>query len=182
MVRVTNGDELHREVYEQVLARHLRVGDFGPAEYFTQKSDRMTRAGTNDIIGFDVTLSGLSVTARRAQKDFWDGLEELHRIYSQVASEHLVPELRAQVFTRMALDKPIEYFDRSGSTSLLENGPTLVDGSAIVKEASMAEVIRAEMEVLVGDRITFEGFMTLLHEGKGSQIEDSHRVCKESSN
>lgn len=161
MVITTNGNELHIEVYDRVLATHLRVGDFGPAEYFTQLSDRMTRVGEDGVIGFDVTLSGVSVTARRAQKDFWDGLDKLHEIYSRVAREHLVPDLRAQVFTRMALDKPIDYLDRMGSTPLLENGPTFVEGSASYKVASPEEVIMAEGEALFGDRRTLEGFVAL---------------------
>ena len=173
MVIATNSDELHNEVYKNVLERCLRVSGFGPAEYFTQMSDRMTRVREDNLIGLDVMLSGVSVTTRRAQKDFWDGLDKLHEIYQLVATEHLVPDLRAQLFTRMGLDKPIEYLDRPGSTPLPENGPTFVDGSALVRQSTMAEVIRVEMEALVGDRRTLEGFMQLLDRDTRTQIEES---------
>ena len=90
MVIATNNPELHRLVYQEVLKPNLRVGEFGPAEYFTQKSDRMTPP-VHNIIGFDVTLSGVSKTRKRADQDFWDGLDGLHRIYSSIVTEHLDP-------------------------------------------------------------------------------------------
>lgn len=177
LVIASNSIALHDEVYEKALAEHLRVKGFGPAEYFTQVSDRMTRAKEGNIVGLDVTLSGVSVTARRAQQDFWDGLGKLDEIYREVATLNLTSDLKAQVFTRMALDASIQYLDRPGSTSLLETGPTVVNGSVLTKETSMAEVIRAEMEALIGDRRTFEGFLDLIEGNrKTGQQEYSPRI------
>lgn len=180
MVIATNSDELHREVYENVLKRNLRVKDFGPAEYFTQMSDRMTRVGEDNIVGFDVTLSGVSFNTRRAVADFWEGLDNLHEIYSRVATEHLIPGLRAQLFTRMAVDKQVSYLNDSGSTTLLENGPTLIDGGAsllldgkviLLRDLDEDKVIRAEAEALLGDKRTLEGVLALLKKNSGAQSE-----------
>lgn len=162
MVQATNSGYLHEEVYKEVLAMSLRVGEYGPAEYFTQQTDRMTRTNSGDIVGVDVALSGVSVTTGRAQKDFWDGLQRLHEIYSEVATLHLVPDLRAQVFTRMALDSPISYLDRHGATSLLEKGPTTLNGLAIIREATIEKVVTAELECLIGDKRTLEEFLSLI--------------------
>lgn len=162
LVNVTNGVPLHDEVDTNVLARHLRAHGFGAAEFFTQVSDRMTRVKEGNIIGFDLTLSGVSVTDRRATVDFWDGLGKLDDIYRRVANQILTSDLRAQFSTRMALDKPVPYLDRPGSTSLLEIGPTMVDGSVLARETSLAEVIRAELEALIGDRRTLDGLLELV--------------------
>ncbi len=166
LVIVTNSPELHNRVYQEVLRPNLRVAEsFGPAEYFSQLSDRMTR--TNDCrIGVDVTLSGISVTARRAQKDFWDGLEGLHRIYREVIMEHLSSGLSAQLFTRMALDAHVSYLDHFGSTSLLEQGPEIIEGKALIETASLAQVVRTELVALLGDERTLSEFATLFRQGE----------------
>jgi hypothetical protein len=151
MVIATNSDEIHQEVYERVLEPHLRIADFGPAEYFTQMTDRMTPARSN-YIGFDVTLSGVSVNLRRAPVDFWEGLKQLDEIYRRIAKESLAG-LEAQVFTRMALDRAIPYLDRPGETSLLEIGPTNVEGAG-TPTLPGENLLAAELEALLGDRRT----------------------------
>lgn len=187
LVIATNTPTLHNEVYDRVLSGHLRVparmdkDAFGPAEYFTQLSDRMTPAVNAGAVGFEVTLSRVSVTNRRAPGDFWDGLAELHRIYCDLATQHLALGMRAQVYTSMALDRPINYLDKVGQTSLPEHGPDWVDGSALVIAPNAYEVIRAEMRALLGDRKTLGGLVRLLEEsGRSLSAEQSIRPNPES--
>lgn len=134
MVRALNDPELPKAVYDEVLVRHLRVpprntkNAWGPAEAFDQECDRMIP--WHDYIGVDVTLSGVSVTARRAPADFWEATTTLQSLYAERIAQFLLDGMNAQLFVRMALDKPIDYLDRQGQTSLPEIGPIAVMGEA----------------------------------------------------
>lgn len=174
LVNASNGSALHAAVYRDVLQPHLRVAEFGPAEFFTQLTDRMTRT-ESDTVGIDIVLSGVSVTARRAQQDFWDALGRLDEIYRNITVAHLCPDLEGQIFTRMALDAPIQYLDRHGSTSLLEIGPTKVRGLANIAELEEPEVIVAELEALLGDRQTVHNLLRLTYAANRTEGSDLHQ-------
>lgn len=164
LVIALNDPDLIDKVFDEVLVVHLRVPSresakaWGPAEFFCQECDRMIprMARDPDTIGVDVTLSGVSVNARRASKDFWDALDKLASIYGEVIRENLPAGMKVQLFVRMALDKQIEYLEKPGMTSLPEQDPVLVVGAGILVEAVTPEVLftaeaRARLGVSTGD-------------------------------
>lgn len=155
MVRALNNPDLPRAVYDQVLVRHLRVPAsdtktaWGPAEAFDQECDRMIP--WHNYIGVDVTLSGVSVTARRAPADFWEATTTLQGLYAERIAQYLLEGMNAQLFVRMALDKPIDYLDRQGQTSLPEIGPITVEGEAEQMSGLTPEVLlSAELMARLG--------------------------------
>lgn len=159
MVSQLNSLALYNRVYDEVLTRHLRVPArntekaWGPAEYFEQGTDRSISVGR--IIGVDVNLSGVSVNIVRADMDFWNALAALSTIYETAVVQGLSVSTQAQLYARISLDKPIRYPDESSTTSLLEKGPTIIQGLAKTpKNISQKALLVAELEALFGSKET----------------------------
>lgn len=109
---------LRNDVLERVLRKHLRVGKFGPAEFYVQHCD--LAIGNEPMC--EVRLTGVSVNTRRATYDFHSALEELERVYTEVIRKHLSPGEKCQLFVSLMLDRaPL-----GESSSLLERDPIYV--------------------------------------------------------
>lgn len=105
-------------VLDRVLRPHLRVGEFGPAEFYIQYCD----IAVGDEPMCEVRLTGVSVNTRRATDDFRDALRELEQVYREVIEKLLPSGQRCQLFVSMMLDcAPL-----GESSSLLERDPVYV--------------------------------------------------------
>lgn len=106
-------------VLSRVLKGHLRVGDFGPAEFYIQKCDFACGGGAM----CEVRLTGVSVNKRRSTEDFENALEELERVYADVIKKHAeVVRTRTQLFVSLMTDKAPLGMD----STLLERMPIYV--------------------------------------------------------
>ena len=104
-----------------------------------------------DTLGMDVTLSGVSVTARRAAVDFWNALATLGNVYEEMIRKYLPVGRKAQLGVRMGLDRQIEYLDRPGTTSLPEQPAVLVEGAGeLTEEVPPAALLMAELRARLG--------------------------------
>lgn len=109
---------LRTSVLDRVLRPHLRVGEFGPAEFYIQHCD----IAVGDEPMCEVRLTGVSVNTRRATDDFRDALRELEQVYREVIEKLLPPGQRCQLFVSMMLDRaPL-----GESSSLLERDPVYI--------------------------------------------------------
>ena len=156
LVITLNDPGLRRVVFDRVLVANLRVpsrdsgNPWGPAEAFTQECDRMVPSHP-DTLGMDVTLSGVSVTARRAAVDFWNALATLGNVYEEMIRKYLPVGMKAQLGVRMGLDRQIEYLDRPGTTSLPEQPAVLVEGAGeLTEEVPPAALLMAELRARLG--------------------------------
>lgn len=173
----SNSPDLHEDVYERVLVKYLQVptrglpGAFGPAEYFTQKSDRMVKDLGNKDIGVFVALTGVSKTDSRSNKMLWEAVKALNDIYSSVVRLNLGQGMKAQVYTNFQIDHEIPYLDRSKDpTPLLETDPfwyTKTEGTQELKQPSLQEVVEKELEAHFGYRMLVDDLKTLLSSLRG---------------
>ena len=109
---------LRELVLERVLRKHLRVGEFGPAEFYVQHCD----LAVGDEPMCEVRLTGISVNTRRATDDFRNGLRGLEEVYSEILQALLPEGQKCQLFVSMMLDRP----PLGESSSLLERDPIWV--------------------------------------------------------
>lgn len=175
LVITLNAPALAQRVMDEVLVKHLQVpsrnseGAWGPAEYFDQETDRMIPWDSTNI-GVDVTLSGVSFTARRAVMNFWNATSALANVYRETIESSLLVDQRAQLLVRMALDKPVEYLDRPGTTTLLEEGPVWIEGKVQSDIALTPEVVlTAELQARLGIPTT-ELLLSVLRESGGIRL------------
>lgn len=133
------------DIFDKVLVQHLRVpprgsaNGWGSAEYFIQRADR-TIPWNPEAVGFDFAMSGVSKTGKRADESFWDALIQVAEICQEVLVVNLFEGIKAELYVRLMLDKPVPYVDRpevpylpryrSEPTTLLEVGPFHVSGKA----------------------------------------------------
>lgn len=124
----------------------------------------------------EVLVGHLRVSARGKEGAFGP-----NEIYCRIATEQLIPDLCAQLSSRIMLDRQIEYLDRPGFTSLVEKNAILVVGKAQVREVAIdeAEVTMAEWVARFGDRRAVEGMMRMIERGT---IERSYRPNPERGN
>jgi len=100
------------------LRRCLRVGDFGPAEFYIQHCD----FAIGDEPMCEVRLTGVSVNRRRATDDFHLALKELEQVYAEVIRQYLPTGKKCQLFVSLMLDRaPL-----GESSSLLERDPIYI--------------------------------------------------------
>lgn len=119
LLAALQGTSLRTSVLERVLRPHLRVGEFGPAEFYIQHCD----LAVGDEPMCEVRLTGVSVNTRRATDDFRNALVELERVYREIIEKLLPSGQRCQLFVSVMLDRaPL-----GESTSLLEKDPTYVE-------------------------------------------------------
>lgn len=103
-------------ILEEVLRRHLRVGNFGPAEFYIQKCD--FACGSDPMC--EVRLTGVSVNKKRATQDFENALMALENIYRDVLRKHVTK--KCQLFVSLMTDRaPMHY-----SSTLLEREPVYI--------------------------------------------------------
>lgn len=105
-------------VLERVLKRHLRVGEFGPAEFYIQQCDLAVCSEPM----CEVRLTGVSVTTKRATDDFRAALAELEKVYKEVIEILLDPNEKLQLFVSLMLDQA----PFGETSSLLEREPIYV--------------------------------------------------------
>ncbi len=118
LLKVLQSKRLRTEVLERVLQPHLRVGKFGPAEFYIQHCD----LAVGDEPLCEVRLTGVSVNTRRATDDFRNALRELEQVYREVIEKHLPSGQHCQLFVSMMLDRaPL-----GEASSLLEQDPVYV--------------------------------------------------------
>ena len=111
--------ELRKQVLERVLQKHLRVGEFGPAEFYIQHCD----IAVGDEPLCEVRLTGVSVNKRRATDDFYAALCELEVVYKETIEKFLPRGQKCQLFVSMMLDRaPL-----GEQSSLLERDPIYVE-------------------------------------------------------
>lgn len=111
---IENLDNLHALVLKMVLQEHLKVKNFGPAEFYVQKCD----FAQSEKSFCEVRLSGASMTDDRAPNDFRRSRDALERIYQGRIEKYLPKGKEMQLFVMIMLDTP------------LPNGSTLVEGEA----------------------------------------------------
>lgn len=179
LVIETNSPELRDRSYDLVKVPHLRVPlagslrEYGPGEDFTQDSDRTVPSKRHKgVIGVDVTLSGISKTSRRADDDFWNALDEMQELYADVIRRNLLVGMKAQLYVRMAVDKPIPLReDKSQQTTLLEEeaGALLVEGERTSFSESDSPLLEAELESLLGCKETVDLLLSHMAELARSQ-------------
>lgn len=95
-----------RAVLDQVLKRHLRTGDLGPAEFYIQLSDFTVPTENPTELMCEVKLSGVSVNMRRAGQDFVDAREALEILYKDTLQRTLRKGQRMQLMVSLAVDRP----------------------------------------------------------------------------
>ncbi len=157
LVTILNRPSFAREVLDQVLVKHLRVpprgsaNEWGPADYFDQECDRMV-PWHPDVVGVDITISGVSVNHKRSVADFWAAADELLLMSKTMIESLLLTGMKAQLQSRLALDRAIPYLDKPGETSLLECGPITVEGKS-VRMGSVTEemVLAVELAARLGE-------------------------------
>ncbi len=157
LVVALNRPSFARDILDEVLVKHLRVpprgsaNEWGPADYFDQECDRMI-PWHPDVIGIDITISGVSVTHKRSVADFWTAADELLLISKTVTESLLLIGMGAQLQSRLALDKAIPHMDKPGETSLLERGPIMVAGKLARMDRVTEEMVLAvELTARLGE-------------------------------
>jgi hypothetical protein len=102
LVDELEGAVFRNSILNRVLKKHLRVGEFGPAEFYIQKCDFACGGGAM----CEVRLTGVSVNKRRSTEDFENAMEELERIYAEAISEYgEVNGESTQLFVSLMTDK-----------------------------------------------------------------------------
>ena len=124
-------EELRREiesrafrqrVLDEVLKRHLRAPDFGPAEFYIQECDL---AESDPMC--NVRLTGLSVNRRRSTDDFHQATEALETMYADAIRRHLPFGQRCQLYVELHLDRP----PLDEHSSIIERPPIYIVGARV---------------------------------------------------
>ncbi len=137
LVLVAALERIRPDVMGEVLVPHLKVPtDFGPAEFYVQRSDMVFKDETTAKKDWmcEVRLTGVSgprTNFKRSVADFWNARNALTGLYKRKIRECVPKGHRIQLFIVIMLDESIPV-DESGRLSpLIESLPEWVSGEGI---------------------------------------------------
>ena len=131
-------EKIRPDVMGEVLVPHLKVPqDFGPAEFYVQRSDMVFKDETVGERNWmcEVRLTGVSgpqTNFKRSVADFWNAGKALTALYKRKIQECIPSGQRTQLFVVIMVDEPLPIDATRKLSPLIEGVPEWVMGECVV--------------------------------------------------